>query len=1664
MPTSVFARGWAPFIGRRRASVTVATAECRWLHHKTPPTAVAAGRKTSVNMKCNSISGPQAIILDRLARNHLDPGCQLSYVFRLRGAVNPVHLECALREVISHHYPGALDYFVRRGSGFVRRRTAMPESLLETTDDASALGSHHAPTAWSGRQQFRFTLARLAHDTYDLRLVFSHLIFDGACYDIFTGLLSRAYARIVGSAAPPVDSALSAAAESAPRVADESARAFWRSRLAGRSLGQQLTLLKPERSQHRRFISVRRELAGDEHRRLSAFVRDCGTTMFRAVVAACAVTLVRYGPDDYEDGLVIAQTVGTRRDPEALGCFMNVVPLFLPNHQDWSPRQYLAHVDSERRAVRAHQDLPTLELIGLADEAATRSRPLFNVVVNESAGLLPRDPPRLHGLQVELVSTPATGGPFDLGITLAASAEALRLAIDVPEELASSTLVSQFADRLLDTLAFFVEHPYAAVDQLDFGRPLQAVACGGVAHLPPDSSLIAQICAHAQATPDRIAVRHRGQQLDYSQLVGQAAELASRIAAAVPPAVLVRGVGLYLDRSPLLPTALLAALLLEVPFVPLIPSLPPDRLDAILLTTGLAIVVSDGSVDCTHLRSVHPTVAVVLAGPSVPGHTQASLPTPLGNDLAYLMFTSGSTGTPKGVAITRRNLVNFLCSMAQDPGFDATDEFLALTPISFDISILELLLPLYLGGTVAIVDDRTGRDAVELGRFINRSSLTVVQATPATWRMLKGARWACNRPLTVLCGGEALTTEIAQYLLAQGHALHNMYGPTETTIWSSCSQVLCAEDLTLGAPVLNTRYFVVDASGRSVPYGQAGELVIHGECVGAGYLHQDAASPFITLEGIGGRAYRTGDVVRCYGDGRIRFLGRRDNQRKVNGHRIELDEVSLRIRLLAGGVDVVTVVRESPTPHLCSFYWAPPECMIDERHVLDAARSALPAYMVPAALVRLPTLPLTPNGKIDTKYLSHCELPAPEPARPESAPAPAGSETLTSLRALVFDVLGLQVQDEIALGRLGLNSISYNLLSQAIGARYRVHLPPHRFYSLDNLVVIAREIDALRGDDTPATVSNEPAKCWSSRQSSDEPIAIIGYSVLMPQDLEADGLWEALLRRADLVSRRQREAFREPLHAAFLGDIEGFDARFFSISPLEANFMDPRQRLLLQTSWRALEDAGYAAHQLAGRQVGCYIAATGADYACLQARSNAPVNPYSLPGSSSSILANRISSFFNWAGPSATLDTACSGALAVLVRACRDLAAEACESALVGGVNLIADDQISRGLDAGNFMSPNYRCATFDADADGYVRGEGMGCFLLKRLSRAVADGDAIHGTILAYGENHGGRASSLTAPNPEAQAALLMQVYTPELARKVSYIETHGTGTRLGDPIEVDALKAAWKSLCGDTAGRTVWLGAIKSNIGHLEPAAGVASLAKVLLAMRHGVLPPNNHFRQLNPYISLDGSPFAVLNDARPWDETAERVAGISSFGFGGSNAHVVIGEAPLQTHAASSRDAYLLTLSARSERSLLDMQRQLRAFLMHALRRPEPPALESVAYTLNAGRTHFEYRMAWVAHSLEDFVEQLAKNSPVQRIAPGPAVVADIGDGPDRTERLQQLKDRYLAGGDVDWARLHKGESCRRMHLPTYRFDVRPFWFDRTRPDRTRLTQTSQEGTPA
>ncbi len=588
-----------------------------------------------------------------------------------------------------------------------------------------------------------------------------------------------------------------------------------------------------------------------------------------------------------------------------------------------------------------------------------------------------------------------------------------------------------------------------------------------------------------------------------------------------------------------------------------------------------------------------------------------------------------------------------------------------------------------------------------------------------------------------------------------------------------------------------------------------------------------------------------------------------------------------------------------------------------------------------------------------------------------------------------------------------------------------------------------------------------------------EPIAIVGIGCRFPGGADSpEAFWDLLCSGTDAVrevpaDRWDIDALYDPDFQApgkmstrwggFLDDVSQFDPQFFGIAPREASSMDPQQRLLLEVTWEALEAAGIPADRLAGTATGVFVGVSGHDYYALQmAGGFASIDTYLASGTALSIASGRLAYVLGVQGPTFSVDTACSSSLVALHSAVQSLRLGECRVALAGGVNLLLSPVATIALSKASMMAPDGRCKAFDARANGFVRGEGAAMLVLKRLSDAIADKDPIEAVIRGSACNQDGRSNGLTAPNGPSQEAVIRAALANAgvAPAAVGYVESHGTGTSLGDPIEVQALGAVLGQ--GRARERPLLIGSVKTNVGHLESAAGVAGLVKAVLALKHGQIPPHLHLETPNPLIPWDELPVSVPTSLTSWGETGQRIAGVSSFGFGGTNAHVVLAEAPQQAHEVSGieRPLHVVALSARSEPALLELaQRMAGDIERHPARFPD------VCHTATAGRSQFNHRLAIVSPTADHASSMLraivgGERPPAHgfRENPRPPGIAFLFTGqgsqyPGMSRRLYETQPTYRAALD----------RCAALLVDELPVPLLPVLFGDTDETRALLAQT-------
>lgn len=613
----------------------------------------------------------------------------------------------------------------------------------------------------------------------------------------------------------------------------------------------------------------------------------------------------------------------------------------------------------------------------------------------------------------------------------------------------------------------------------------------------------------------------------------------------------------------------------------------------------------------------------------------------------------------------------------------------------------------------------------------------------------------------------------------------------------------------------------------------------------------------------------------------------------------------------------------------------------------------------------------------------------------------------------------------------------------------------------------------------------------SRGKDNSKDIAIVGMSARFPEASNYNQFWDNIKQSKVATREIPEERWNWKKYykidgkiknrtvsrwGCFVKNVDTFDLRFFSISQREADAMDPQQRILLEEAWACFEDAGIRPSKIAEKRVGVFVAACHMDFRDLLERNQENIVPHYTLGIHPSILANRISYLFNLKGPSVQLDTGCAGSLTSVHYAAESIINGECEMALAGGVNIIIAPNNNVRLSKMLMLSPTGVLRAFDKDADGYVRGEGAGFVLLKPLKRALEDGDPIYAVIKSTAINHCGKTISISYPSLDAQAEVIADaLHKADVpVESIGYVELHGTGTPKGDPVEFEGLKKAFTELSptensGEKKIGYCGLGSVKTNIGHLEAAAGIASIIKVILSMKYCLLPATANFEQLNPAIDMGGTPFYLVNRLHTWERTRHkngeypRRAGISSFGLGGANAHIILEQASQDEKSHKRKDEYyLICLSAKTDRALQRKAIELYDFLKQ---HGNDVTIDSISYTLLCGRDHFEKRISIVTDSIQGLKDSLlatqdylwTKNEAV-RMPENNEISAIIAERAENEEDkhskeykkyLEMLAEYYVNSADAEWEKLFD-VGCKMAHIPTYPFEPTKCWI----PDANKL----------
>jgi amino acid adenylation domain-containing protein len=1318
---------------------------------------------------------------------------------------------------------------------------------------------------------------------------------------------------------------------------------------------------------------------------LTQLMNSLDVTLYIGLLALFNVLLNRLSS---EEDIVIGTVVAGRNHADLegiMGMFVNTLALRNAPAGHKPIRSFIKEVKTTTLHALDNQDYPFEELVGKVVQQRDVSRnPLFDVLftLNHLTGSKSKESnngwQQLQGMAENLYPI----AKFDLTLNAELSKDKLALNFQYCTHLFKPETIQRFLSYFQCIIKAAISHPNIRVAEIDILSPKERRQLlhdfnQTPADYPKNKSIHQLFIQQAQRSPDRLAL-HRSHEthMTYRELnLRSDCEAQSLLTKGIQPGDIVAiSVASSIDMI----ISIIGILKTGAAYLPIDPNLPQDRIQYILndsaATTFLSCEESRGGICRNHpTNQQEPLKLLKFSTPP--------------NSSAYIMYTSGSTGRPKGVMVSHSSLVN-VCMWHNDY-FQVTphDHASKYAAVGFDASVLEIFPNFLVGASLFILEDEIKLDLLSLNRYFEHHDITIgLLPTQVCEQFMKLPQ--PNRSMRVLItGGDKLN-----HFKPQPYRVVNEYGPTENTVVTTIYEVTEPMDnIPIGKPMNNVSVYIVDKNHRHLqPIGVAGELCVSGDSLAFGYLNRPELTSkhfmWLDFDHPGQQAgnphfiYKTGDLGRWLPDGNIEILGRMDQQVKVRGNRVELGEVQGCL-IEIDGIDTAVVIADSDNnreTYLCAYYVSAQQLNVEE--IKTQLNQKLPPYMIPAFFVPLDEIPLTVNGKVD-----HNALPEPGPMG-NDVYLPPESELEKQLLIIWADVLGLEerrIGMDTNFFDLGGNSLKLMAVAAKLQQVLQITVPVVKLFTYPTLGQLSRYLKEKNTlQDSPIQASVTTAKSIS------KDIAIIGMAGHFPGADNISQLWDNIKKGTESISfftpseliaagvdQMQMDHPGFVPAAGVVNNKDQFDSYFFDYLPGEAAVMDPQTRIFHQCVWEVLEDAGCDPQRYPGT-IGLYGGAKSSFNWKVFSMING--DPNSVDGFTAGCFKDKdflltiVSYKLNLNGPAVLVQTACSTSLVALHLACQSVLNGECDSAIAGGISLSHTTRRGYLYRDGMIQSPDGHCRPFSNRARGTIDSEGAAVVMIKPLQAAIKEGDHIYAIIKGSAiNNDGSRKVGYTAPSVHGQVEAISQALAEASVQpqSISYIETHGTATPLGDPVELEALKKVF----GRSHEAYCAIGSIKSNIGHLDSASGATGLIKTVLALKHCFLPPTLHFESLNPTCDLQDTPFYINSALKPWPSFGRpRRAGISSFGIGGTNAHVVLEEwSPPEMKNPGKKSCSLFTLSAKTATAL---DARIDA-LKHYVAGNDPLNLEDVAYTLQTGRQAFSHKAMFVASHREEALEVLS-----------------------------------------------------------------------------------------
>lgn len=1118
----------------------------------------------------------------------------------------------------------------------------------------------------------------------------------------------------------------------------------------------------------------------------------------------------------------------------------------------------------------------------------------------------------------------------------------------------------------------------------------------------------------ARLTPDHIALVFENQQLTYQQLEERSNQLANYL---IQKGVIKEDyIPICINRSLDMIVGILGILKAGAAYVPIDPAYPVERITYILKDTNCRTALTNEQQQQL-LQTISTEIDIININDTAVHTQDVTLPSVdiKGNNLAYIIYTSGSTGTPKGVMVEHRNVLRLFFNDQKLFDFGANDTWALFHSFCFDVSVWEMFGCLLFGSTLIIVSKEVAQNASEFSSLLVNSKITMLHQTPSAFYILQPYLLTQISKLSlkyIIFAGEALDpSKLNTWKISYADCkLVNMYGITEVGVYNTYQEITIEQTKSsqsvIGFPIASDYIYVLDENQRKVDVGTAGELYIGGEGIARGYLNlpQLTAERFIKdhfSADPAAKLYRSGDLAIQLADDTFEYLGRLDDQVKLSGYRIELGEIASVINQFDHVQQCIVLAKDTNfgEKKLVAYYQS--DQQIDEQKLLKHLLNQLPAYMVPRIFVPIPTIPLTPNGKADKRALAALKIERPDLATIYKKPKSEVEINIYQVWSTYLEIEEIGVDDNFF--ELGGNSLLAQTTIAVLKEAHHYQLSITKVYQLPTIAALAKYI----------TQNNKPLekerRFKQANASSD--IAVISMAGRFPGADTIDELWDVLVNAKETTTFFDEETLdatipeslkKDPAYVKARGIInhaDSFDPAFFGINQKLAELMDPQQRIFLEIAWEALEKSGLLARQH-HQKIGVFAGAGTNTYyennvlahpELIENQGKLQVNSIN----EKDYIASRTSYHLNLNGPSVSVNSACSTSLLAIAEAVTSLRSGQCDAALAGAASITSPINSGHLYQEGSMLSADGHCKPFDSKATGTIFSDGAGVVLLKRLADAEEDGDQIFAIIKGIGVNNDGAGKgSFTAPNADGQAdAIATAIKDANInASAIGYVEAHGTATPIGDPIEIEGLIKAFgqqqhQQFCA--------IGSIKSNFGHLTHAAGVAGFIKTCLALHHEKIPASLGYHQPNPHIDFTNSPFFVNAELRDWHQTEEKFAGVSSFGVGGTNVHVVLQAYKNQVFESSQpKSSEIIFWSAQSKQSLINYGDSL----AKAITIDSNKSLSDISFTLQQTRVPFKHRKFVVANDHKQLADliQTDQNTHVLKEQPEEIIWTFPGQG--------------------------------------------------------------------